>query len=136
MARTDSADAPRPARWDEDLGDELLPSDKEHYAETTYGPVSFLALRDGDVVLGYLWWSDAEDAADYLGDVSAGPRGLAAGSPWFLALEREKALGLAPSEAVQEFLVHPPRAHRGVLDTQQQDVSSFAELRRISGRSA
>jgi hypothetical protein len=86
------------------------------------------------VILGYPWWSDSEDAADYVGDLSAGPRGLAAGSPWFLALERAKARGLSPSDAVREFHTHPPRTHRGVLDMQQQEAASFAELRRIAGR--
>jgi hypothetical protein len=131
---SDSLDAPDPSRWDEDIGDRLLPSDKEQYAETANGPVSFLTLRDGEAALGYLWWSDAEEAADYLGDLEAAPRGFAAGPPWRRALERAKARGLSPSDAVREFHTHPPRTHRGVLDMQQQEAASFAELRRIAGR--
>lgn len=132
---SDPADVPHSSRWDDYIGNRLLPSDKDEYAETANGPVSYLALRDGEQVLGYLWWSDAEGAADYLGDLRAAPRGFAAGPPWRDALLRAKARGLSPSDAVHEFLVHPPRSHRGALDTRQQEASSFAELRRISGRS-
>jgi hypothetical protein len=130
----DPSDVPHSSRWDDYMGNRLLPSDKEQYAETANGPVSFHALREGDLILGYLWWSDGENAADYLGELSAAPRGFAAGPPWRLALERAKARGLSPSDAVKEFRSHPPRTNRGVLDTQQQEAASFAELRRISGR--
>lgn len=132
--RSDSTGSNRPARWDDYMGNRILPSEKDQHSDTADGPVSFIALRDGDVVLGYLWWSDAEGAADYLGDRSAAPRGFAAGPPWRLALERAKAHGLSPSQAVNELKARPPRAHRGALDAEQHEAASFAELRRIAGR--
>lgn len=53
---SDPASVPHSSRWDDYMGDVLLPSDKERYAKTAHGPVSYGALRDGDLVLGYLWW--------------------------------------------------------------------------------
>jgi hypothetical protein len=70
------------------------------YAYTASGPVRYVVVATADDVLGYLWASDADDAAGFEPRAGAGDDAVNAGVFWYQELRRAKARGLRPSQAV------------------------------------
>lgn len=111
------------------------------YATTARGPVQFVAVgRPGaprPEVLGYLWASDAEDAADWVSRPAAGDDGENAGVAWYRRLRAARARGRTPSQALADLAGDPggPRIGR-VLTAQPGQSPDLAELRALAAADA
>ncbi|QBI52221.1 hypothetical protein [Streptomonospora litoralis] len=81
-----------------------LAGPKPGYAPTASGPVRYrrIAWSGGDVI-GYLWYSDTENAAGYVPEAAAGDDAFNAGTFWYRRFAEAGDRGLSPSEAVAEF---------------------------------
>ncbi|MDT0304224.1 hypothetical protein [Streptomonospora wellingtoniae] len=55
-------------------------------------------------VLGYLWYSDAENAAGYVAREAEGDDAFNAGAYWYDRLAAARQRGLTPSQAVAELV--------------------------------
>ncbi|MCZ7417101.1 MULTISPECIES: hypothetical protein [unclassified Streptomyces] len=76
----------------------------EDYGYVAEGPVSYVAIGSEDGVLGYLWASDAEDAAGFEPRGEAGDVAFNAAVAWAQALRERRAKGLSPSRALGELV--------------------------------
>jgi hypothetical protein len=92
---------------DEDLEFKPVPGGPARYGNAATGPVRYVVIANQDGVIGYLWGSDAEDAAGYEYRRSAGDVAANAGVPWYQKLRSAKARGLRPSQALAEFAAGP-----------------------------
>ncbi|MFD7106202.1 hypothetical protein [Streptomyces celluloflavus] len=85
-----------------------LTLEKSGYSFLTESAVRYLPVTLGETVLGYLWASEEDDAADYEPRAAAAPAGLDAGLIWGPRLMRAWEEGLTPLQAL--------RRCRGELD--------------------
>jgi hypothetical protein len=79
----------------------VIVASSDRYAITAEGPVTHLAVAVGDRVLGYLWFSDAEDAVAFVPKASEGLEARQAKVSWGARLRTARADGLSPSQAVE-----------------------------------
>jgi hypothetical protein len=106
------------------------------YAFQTDTAVRYLPVTKGGTVLGYLWASETEDAADYQRRVPAGADGFRAGGLWISRLDRCKQEGLPPLEALRRWVGAPEDAQAGGIaaDAQEQEAPSLDALKAIAER--
>ncbi|MET9148416.1 MULTISPECIES: hypothetical protein [unclassified Streptomyces] len=90
-------------RFDERLSFTPEPGGPVDYASTADGPVQYVEVVDGQGTLGYLWFQDASDAADFIPRADRGVEGMKAGVEWGRRLRAHKESGLTPSRAVAEL---------------------------------
>ncbi|MGK5530601.1 hypothetical protein [Streptomyces sp. URMC 129] len=103
---------------------------EEYYAHTTERPVRYVQVANDDGVLGYLWISDADDAAGYRPREAGGDEAYHAGVSWARHLRACKARGLTPSQALIELTVHAGGRRIGhVVPGSEADAPSLAVLR-------
>lgn len=107
---------------------------KPGYSFQTDSPVRYLPVTRNGTVLGYLWASETDDAADYQRRVPAGAEGFRAGSLWISRLDQCKQEGLAPLEALRRWVGAPPDAQAGEIaaDAQEHEAPSLAALKEIA----
>ncbi|GAA4659527.1 hypothetical protein GCM10023347_08640 [Streptomyces chumphonensis] len=75
----------------------------EDYGYVAEGPVSYVAVGSGEGVLGFLWASDAEDAAGFEPRGGAGDAAFNAAVAWAGLLRECRAKGLDPTQALAEL---------------------------------
>ena len=81
--------------------------DQSGYDFLAAGPVRYLAITREGEVLGYIWVSEAGDAADFVHRAGAGSAGIAAGEVWMSRLDQAAAEGLEPLHALRRWVGEP-----------------------------
>ncbi|MFI6723547.1 hypothetical protein [Streptomyces atratus] len=106
--------------------------DAEGYKRSTDGEVQYVPVRGEHGVLGYLWASDAENAASFEPLDAADEEGYKAGLLWLERLRSAYDRGLAPSEALRRLADLPDENGSGHVDAtvapDQTDLDSLREL--------
>ncbi|UAK34782.1 hypothetical protein K8O92_13655 [Nocardia asteroides] len=93
----------------------LISSPLPRYPTDTNAAVRFFPVSKDGAVIGYLWASIADDAADYLPRISSGRTGEIAAGLWHLWLSRAYEEGLAPLEALDRCRQMPEDRLSGVI---------------------
>jgi hypothetical protein len=78
---------------------------------TTDGPVRYVAVHHGDLLLGYLWAAEDDQAAGFVPAASAGDAGDNAGVAWVGLLREAKASGLRPLDTLRHWADGPDSGH-------------------------
>ncbi|WP_407565214.1 hypothetical protein [Streptomyces sp. 184] len=66
-------------------------------------------------VIGYLWASETEDAASYVGRAGTGAVGFDAGGPWHRRLREARDAGFSAWEALQLWIGEPEDSRAGAI---------------------
>lgn len=108
----------------------LISSLRPTYPTRTDAPIRFLPVTQGHVVLGYLWASTHDDAADYIARARAGEPGEIAAGWWRGRLTDTYEQRLSPTEALAACRRIPADHLGGVIgpDAPEQQLSSLARL--------
>ena len=102
---------------------------------TTDGPVHYVPVNGERAVLGYLWASEADDAAGFVPAAGAGDDGDNADVAWTDRLREAKASGLTPLEAVRHWAGRPGDAEHGAIHHGTEDrAAGLAALRGLAAR--
>jgi hypothetical protein len=106
------------------------------YTLETRGPVRYLPVVRGSVLLGYLWASPTENAASYMERKDAGVAGVNAGSPWILRLRQLYEQGVPAIEALARCRTMPddPSAGGVPQDVHEETAPSLQDLGRLASR--
>lgn len=78
----------------------VIVASSDRYAITAEGPISYVTVALEGRVLGYLWFSDVEDAVAFIPKSSEGLEARQAKVSWGARLRSARADGLSPSQAV------------------------------------
>ncbi|MFD0686804.1 hypothetical protein [Actinomadura fibrosa] len=111
-----------------------LTLDKPGYAFDTDTAVRYLpVVRNGDVV-GYLWASETENAADYQRRAHGGPAAFEAGGPWLRRLEDAAREGLPALDALRRWKGAPEDPVGGTIpaDAEERTAASLEELKGLA----
>ncbi|MFF2328365.1 MULTISPECIES: hypothetical protein [unclassified Streptomyces] len=110
------------------------PSFKSGYRRDASGSVQYLPVRRGHDVLGYLWASDAENAASFEPCDAADLDGYRAGLIWLDRLQAAHDRGLSPSAALAELgnAAQDPVAGQAA-GVEPVGADSLAVLRELAG---
>jgi hypothetical protein len=104
------------------------------YQHTAEGPVRYVVVANEDGVLGYLWVSDAADAAGYVARRSGGDVAMNSGGYWLRKLRPGKAEGLPPSQALATLPVDSGSPMTGRIVTGSEGTApSLAVLKELAG---
>lgn len=104
------------------------------YRNTAEGPVRYVVVANGDGVLGYLWISDAVDAAGYVPRRSGGDVAMNSGGYWLRKLRAGKATGLLPSQALAGLPADSGSPMTGRIVTGSEGTApSLAVLKDLAG---
>jgi len=113
----------------------VVPGGPRDYARATDGPVRYLAVATGDVLLGYLWASEQEDAAGFVPRAAAGDDGLNASVAWTMELRARKARELLPVQALAELADGVGHANYGWAVAGPEEVAAdLAALKALAGQ--
>ncbi|MFD5464803.1 hypothetical protein ACFWIQ_18550 [Kitasatospora sp. NPDC127059] len=97
-------DAMRNPRLAEDMQLRVLEGGPAHYEYSTDKPVEYFTVADDSGrVLGYIWGSDADDAAGWVDHQAAGRTALQAAGYWVAKLRNAKSRALLPTQALDEL---------------------------------
>ncbi|MFB6850574.1 hypothetical protein ACFCXS_37860 [Streptomyces sp. NPDC056373] len=109
-----TSERPLNPRFDEDVNFNLV-SGPPQYRNHTDRPVRYFTVVDKEdgSVLGYLWASDADDAAAYEPRKAGGPRAANEGGSWIRRLRERKSRGLRPTQTLVELYNEPELGGRG-----------------------
>ncbi|MFF2552666.1 hypothetical protein ACFVUS_16795 [Nocardia sp. NPDC058058] len=106
------------------------------YPEDANGPVTYLPVARNGVVLGYIWASEADNAAGYVQRTSTGSEGMLAGGLWRSRFIDTFGMGLPALDAMRRNRSLPAHAPElfGVVDeaVTEQRAASLADLRRLA----
>ncbi|MFI1952167.1 hypothetical protein ACH437_10000 [Streptomyces xinghaiensis] len=127
----DEAMMDRSQGW-EDLSPFTL--ERPGYAFLSEGPIRYLPVTHGEVVLGYLWASKTEDAAYFVKRPAAGVPGTYAEGQWITRLREAKEAGLSPLEALRHWKGEPedPTAGRIDADAAEQQAKDLRTLEALA----
>lgn len=126
-------------RMSEDLEFRLSETSSDtKYARVASGPISALPIArdraDGRVqLLGYLWGSNAENAAGYVARQDAAPDSFNVGGIWRQRLIDAKAQGLSPEEAIlgcASYEANPNFGYANIADAQPE--TTLADLKALA----
>jgi hypothetical protein len=116
--------------------DELSPFtlEKVGYPFLSESAVRCLPVTLKGVVLGYLWASEADDAADYEPCAAAAPAGLDAGLVWGPRLMRAWEEGLTPLQVLRRWKGEPEHPEAGGIaaDAEERVVPSADALEELA----
>ncbi|MFJ2203301.1 hypothetical protein [Streptomyces violaceusniger] len=116
--------------------DELSPLtlEKTGYPFLTESAVRYLPVTLEGVVLGYLWASEADDAADYEPCAAAAPAGLDAGLVWGPRLMRAWGEGLTPLQVLCRWKGEPEHPDAGGIaaDAEERVMPSTDALEELA----
>ncbi|GAB3121042.1 hypothetical protein [Glaciibacter psychrotolerans] len=132
------SDAPRPDHgWkNEDLHFTVV-DEPPRYGERIDGPLRYVTVAAGSQPVGYLWFDDATDAANFVFCTDGGNRARNARGAWVRELLTAKAKGLTPSQAIAEFAAEVGNGRIGwiVLDSvaESESLAALQELATASG---
>ncbi|MFF5981695.1 hypothetical protein ACFY78_22885 [Streptomyces olindensis] len=109
-----TSERPLNPRFDEDVHFDSVSSPPQ-YRNHTDRPVQYFTVVDKEdgSVLGYLWASDADDAAHYEPRKAGGPRAANEGGFWIRRLRERKARGLCPTQVLVDLYNDPEPGGRG-----------------------
>jgi hypothetical protein len=124
-----------PGPFSEDL--EPLISGPPRYTSRTEKPVEHITLTDArDVVIGYFYANDDDDAAGWQGRRAAGPASWNLAGPWIRRLRDAKKRGLKPSAALDELIRagtdDPANPRSRVIAGSRRTAASLTELKRLA----
>ncbi|WP_414168313.1 hypothetical protein ACMATS_16640 [Streptoverticillium reticulum] len=111
-----------------------LPDGAGGYEEEAESSVHYVPVAKGERVLGYLWASDADDAAGFEPRSASGDAAFDAGAFWLQRLGDAKARGLSPTEALRELSAGSDVEAGHVIPGMEADIASLDELRDLAGR--
>ncbi|WP_405815218.1 hypothetical protein OG241_11915 [Streptomyces sp. NBC_01390] len=126
----DEAMMDRSQGW-EDLSPFTL--ERPGYAFLTDGPIRYLPVRRGRLLLGFLWASETDDAAYFIKRAGAGADGTYAEGRWISLLRRAKEEGLTPIQALHHWIGAPEDPVAGgiaadAVEQQLPDVQALEAL--------
>ncbi|WP_051133697.1 hypothetical protein [Nocardia paucivorans] len=100
------------------------------YAQSTDTAVHYYPVTLNGTVVGYLWASPTDQAAQYLPRTAAGRQGTIAAGLWQLRLSDSYAAGLPALEAIRRCRNYPPDFLSGAIDpnTPEQQLPSLNDL--------
>ncbi|XVQ10059.1 hypothetical protein ACQP1W_47355 [Spirillospora sp. CA-255316] len=108
------------------------------YDLETDGPVRYLPVVKGSVLLGYLWASVAGGAAFYMERKDAGIDGVNAGGPWIVRLRELYGQGVPANEVLARCRAEPPgggdRAGAVPPDAREEELPGLEALERLASR--
>jgi hypothetical protein len=106
------------------------------FPAVTEAAIRYLPVTRGDVVLGYLWASVADDAADSMERADAGEDGWNAGGIWVPRLREAANEGLTPLQALRKWKGAPEDPRGGAIkaDAQEQEAPSLQALKELAGQ--
>ena len=117
--------------------DEIVEYRKDPAGEVVRVPVVRLAEGQDRVqqdVLGFLWFSDTEDAAGYLPRAQMAPDSFNSSVIWIERLRSAKKRGLAPTAALAEFINLPTDPAWGqIVDAEPEVTASLSDLKKFAG---
>jgi hypothetical protein len=124
--------APRGGPWDH--GPRDVEIHLSGYDFLTSGPVRYLPVTRRGALLGYLWASTTDHAADYLPRAAAGADGFNAGMLWMSRLDQSQVEGLAPLAALRRWVGKPEDPVAGGIPALvlEQEALSTAVLRELA----
>ncbi|MFC9327604.1 hypothetical protein [Kitasatospora sp. NPDC057015] len=121
-------------RLNEDVQFKVADGGPPEYARTTSRAVEYVAVANGEKLLGYLWACDADDAAGWQVRPAGGDEAYNAGVLWTLRLREAKARGLTPSQALAELADHDGGADADrVVPGSRALAGSRAALKTLAG---
>lgn len=121
-------------RTTEDLHLEVVEGPAD-YAYTAQSKVRYVAVANQAGLLGYLWGSDAEDAAGFEPRPAVRGKALQASVAWMRALRQAKAQGIPPSQALTELAKLPGDEQMGrVVAGSENEAASQAALKEMLKR--
>ena len=123
-----------PSRFDEDLSLGIVskPEDYAHEAQGELRVVPVRRLKDGETqTIGYLWSSNAEDAAGYVAVAAFGSESVNLGTPLWLSLRESKKIGDSPYDAIISTLIIS-RAFIAPTHDDEFSIGSLEELRALA----
>jgi hypothetical protein len=130
-----TADEPVPdwmRRWDSELSP--IPGSRSSYSFLTGAPVLYRPVTRGGQVLGYLWASDSDNAADFVTRLDAGADGTYAKGRWIARLSEAYQKGLRPSEALRHWEGAPVDPVGGGVVAEEHMAPSLQALKEVAGR--
>lgn len=98
------------------------------YRPMASGSIDYRAVRSEGQLLGFLWASDSEDAANFAENLSAGDQGRNAGVYWYQQLRQMKRDGHSPSHALSVLAESPGDSDFGRVEEQQGRATSLGLL--------
>lgn len=93
----------------------MLDAEPPRYREHVDGPVQFVTVAGAGDTLGYLWFDDEQDAANFVCSADGGNRARNARGAWIRELLSAKSRGLTPSQAVAELAAEAGNARIGSI---------------------
>ncbi|MFD4261655.1 hypothetical protein ACFWR9_29515 [Streptomyces sp. NPDC058534] len=93
-----------------------------NYLACTDTAVRCLPVVLRGLVIGYLWASESEDAAGYVGRAGTGAVGFDAGGRWRRRLKEARDAGFSAWEAVQLWVGEPEDSVGGAIPDDAQDL--------------
>jgi hypothetical protein len=103
------------------------------YTSRTDKAVEYIALADTkDVVFGYIYANDEDDAAGWQGRPAAGFAAQNLAAPWLGKLRDAKKRGLKPTAALAE-LMSASDGNSHVVPNSRQSAASISALKEIAG---
>lgn len=105
------------------------------YRFLSENPVRYLPVTRDGRLLGYLWASDTEDAADFVKRTAAGANGTHAQGRWIARLRQAKDLGLTPLQALHHWTSdEDPVAGRIPPGAEERIAANVQELEELVNR--
>ncbi len=103
------------------------------YVEQIEGPLRYVTVAAEGESLGYLWFDDATDAANFVFCTDGGNRARNARGSWVRELLTAKSKGLTPSQAIAEFAAEAGNARIGwIVPDSVAEIESLAALRELA----
>ncbi|MUL43265.1 hypothetical protein FZ103_19190 [Streptomonospora sp. PA3] len=101
------------------------------YKMATDSAVRYLPAYRGDVLLGYLWVAETDDAAGFVPRAKARADGHRAERRWIDRMREAESQGLPPSEMLRSWIgaEEDPKAGRLPSDAAEQRAESLDDLR-------
>jgi hypothetical protein len=128
------SDGPGPAQgWKyEDLHFTVV-DEPPRYVEQVEGPIQYVMVAAEGETLGYLWFDDTTDAANFVFRTDAGNRARNARGAWVRELLTAKSKGLTPSQALAEFAVEAGNARIGwIVPNSETEIESLEALQELA----
>jgi hypothetical protein len=99
------------------------------YVEQVEGAIRYVSVAADGETLGYLWFDDTADAANFVFRTDAGNRARNARGAWVRELLTAKSKGLTPSRALAEFAAEAGNARIGwIIANSETEIESLEAL--------
>ncbi len=123
--------------FSEDLQPRMV-SGPPKYTSKTDRPVDYIVIADQrDVVIGFFYANDEDDAAGWQAHATASPQAQNGISSWIRKLRDAKARGIKPSAAldamIRDHTDTPTDPWSHVVSTSRQTAANLASLRQLAG---